>query len=178
MSSDELLEPDGLDNLTTRSIEDVRAQRAACLEVETGLSYLRRLVQGSLDIAGREIAHRAGDDAGPRSDALVDELPDILGDNPRPAGVGRLSATLAPTQVDAELQAEYQSLVDDGRLAHVAELDDDALAALDGRLRSLEAQISAKRHRYHERIDALQAELTRRYQSGEASVDTLLRDAT
>lgn len=178
MSADELLDPGGLDNLTSQAIEDVRARRASCLEVETGLSYLRRLVQGSIDIVERERAHRAGDDREPSTADLLGELPAILGDTPRPAGVGRLSATIAPTQVDVELQAEYDQLVDGGRLARVAELDDPELEQLAVALRALETRISAKRHRYHDRIDALQAELTRRYQSGEASVDSLLRDAT
>ncbi len=34
--------------------------------------------------------------------------------------------------------------------------------------------MSERRHAYFERIDALQAELTRRYRTGEASVDGLL----
>jgi phosphoenolpyruvate carboxylase len=70
--------------------------------------------------------------------------------------------------------AEYERLAGDGRLAQAADLDSDALSALLGDLRDLEQRVSTKRKAYHDRIDALQAELTRRYQTGEASVDTLL----
>ena len=58
---DHLLDPEALADLEQRPIEDVRAQRAACVEVETGLSYLRRLIQGSLDIVGQAIEQRGAD---------------------------------------------------------------------------------------------------------------------
>ena len=35
--------------------------------------------------------------------------------------------------------------------------------------------MSRRRRSLHERIDALQAEITRRYRTGEASVESLLR---
>ena len=38
-----------------------------------------------------------------------------------------------------------------------------------------EAELSARRRTLHERIDVLQAEITRRYKTGEASVESLLR---
>jgi hypothetical protein len=84
---------------------------------------------------------------------------------------------LEPTRFDAELGAEYEELVGDGRVARAADLGEDELATLLGQLRELERRVSEQRHEYHERIDALQGELTRRYRTGEASVDTLLRDA-
>jgi hypothetical protein len=42
-------------------------------------------------------------------------------------------------------------------------------------MRDFENDLSALRRRLHERIDALQAEIGRRYRDGEASVDSLLR---
>lgn len=174
---DHLLDPDGLVDLEKRPIEDVRSQRAACVEVETGLSYLRRLIQGSLDIVGRAIDQREA--GGPAVDVaeLVDQLPAILGDALRPARAGRLVDPLEPTRFDAELGAEYEQLVGGGRVAHASDLGDEELHQLLDQLRELERRVSTQRHQYHERIDALQAELTRRYRTGEASVDSLLRDA-
>lgn len=180
MSSDhdELLEPIGPDQLAALPIDEVRRLRAAGTDVETGLSYLRRMVQGAIDIITREHAHRSG--AAPTSgdEGLLDELPGILGDHGRPAGVGRLPQTLEPTTFDMELAAEYESLIGDGHLARVGELDDAELDALLAQLGDLESRVSAKRRGYLDRIDALQSELTRRYQTGEATVDSLLRDAT
>ena len=85
--------------------------------------------------------------------------------------------SLEPPRCDAELGAEYEQLVGDGRVARATDLDDAELAQLLEQLRELERRVSSQRHEYHARIDALQAELTRRYRTGEASVDTLLRDA-
>jgi hypothetical protein len=42
-------------------------------------------------------------------------------------------------------------------------------------LSDLEHAVSARRRSLHERIDALQSELTRRYKTGEATVDSLLQ---
>lgn len=174
---DHLLDPADLVDLENRPIADIRSRRAACIEVETGLSYLRRLIQGSLDIVGQAIEQRgAGGQAIDVGD-LVSQLPSILGDALRPASPGRLVEALEPTRFDAELGAEYEQLVGDGRVAQAADLGDDELALLLDQLRELERRVSSLRHDYHLRIDALQGELTRRYRTGEASVDTLLRDA-
>ena len=172
-----LLDPGALENLSSQSIEDVRAQRATCLDVETGLSYLRRLVQGSIDIIAGELRRRGGAPATGAGEGLIDELAGILGDNQRPTGSGRLSASLEPTHFDDELTAEYDALVGDGRLARVEQLDGDELDGLTTSLGELETRISEHRRAFHDHIDVLQAEITRRYQSGEASVDTILRDA-
>ena len=42
-------------------------------------------------------------------------------------------------------------------------------------LDQFEQQVSGRRRELHQRIDALQAEITRRYRTGEASVETLLK---
>ena len=52
--------------------------RAECDEVETGLSLLRRVVQGHLDIVDEELARRAGGGALGDRTALLDRLPEVL----------------------------------------------------------------------------------------------------
>jgi hypothetical protein len=170
---DHLLADEFLADLDRRPIEEVRAMRAECVEVETGLSYLRRMVQGPLDIVNRELVRR---EVGGHADraALIDELPGILADGPRPAGVGRLSQQLEPTAVDAELAARLDDILAGGVIGEVTELDDPRLLDLRSQLEAFEQVVSERRHAYFDRIDALQAELTRRYATGEASVDGLL----
>ena len=171
--TDRMLSSDYLADLQARPIEEIREMRAECVEVETGLSYLRRMVQGPLDIVNRELVRREVGGLGDRA-TLIDELPGILADGPRPAGVGRLSRTLEPTVVDAELSAELDGLLGGGVVAEVVSLDDATLVELQAGLEQFEQRVSDRRHAYFERIDALQAELTRRYRTGEASVDSLL----
>jgi hypothetical protein len=171
--SDRLLSPDLLDGLASRPIDEVRTLRADCVEVETGLSYLRRMVQGPLDIVHREQRHRSSGAEGDLS-SLVDELPDVLAEGTRSSGVGRLPQTLEPTSVDPALEAELGVLIGDGRIGTVTEMSDPDLGELAERLSAFERRVSERRRAFHERIDALQAELTRRYRTGEASVESLL----
>jgi hypothetical protein len=172
-SADRLLAPGLLDDIANRSIDEVRALRAECVAVETGLSYLRRMVQGPLDIVHREQARRSTGADGDLA-TLVDELPDVLAEHTRTSGVGRLPQTLEPTEVDPALQAELDELVGGGRIATVTEMSDDDLAALAAALADFERKVSEQRRAFFERIDALQAELARRYKTGEASVESLL----
>jgi hypothetical protein len=172
-ATDRLLDPDLLDGLATRPIDEVRTLRAECVDVETGLSYLRRMVQGPLDIVHREQARRTSGAEGDLA-TIVDELPDLLAEHTRTAGVGRLSQTLEPTALDPALEAELNALVGGGRVATVTEMSDADLEELAAGLTAFERKVSEQRHAFFERIDALQAELTRRYRTGEASVESLL----
>lgn len=165
--------PSDLGSVESWAIEDVRSARARLQEVETGLSYVRRVVQGRLDIVNAELARRrdGGDPGDLRS--LIDDLPSILGEHLRAPGVGRLPTGVGEGAVDPELEA---------RLAEVAvvsddlpELPTDALEALGERLAELEREVSDRRRDLFASIDTLQAELTRRYRTGEADVESLLR---
>jgi hypothetical protein len=75
----------------------------------------------------------------------------------------------------AELEAELDGIVSPGSMTHLPEMDDAALQDVVAKLEAFEHVVSGHRHDLFERIDALQAEITRRYRTGEASVDTLLR---
>ena len=59
---------------------------------------------------------------------------------------------------------------------HLRELDAAELASLTEAIAAFEARVSADRRERYDRLDALSAELVRRYRDGEADVDTLLAD--
>jgi hypothetical protein len=170
----QILDPDYLGDLTSRSLDEVRTMRAECQEVETGLSMLRRVVQGRLDIVGLELEQRSSGDASDLPELLA-RLPEVLSERSRTEGPGRLPTLLAPEEVDSELQVRLDELAPPGRLAGPSSLDDDELRSIAAGLAEFEQEVSARRRELFERIDALQAEITRRYREGEASVDTLLR---
>ena len=171
--AERMLRPDYLTVLEARPIDEIRAMRDECVEVETGLSYLRRMVQGPLDIVSRDLVRREVGGEPDRA-ALIEELPGILADGPRPPGNGRLSQTLEPVAHDPELAGELDTLVGGGAIADITSLDDRQLLDLQAGLTDFEHRVSERRREFFGRIDALQAELTRRYKSGEASVDSLL----
>jgi hypothetical protein len=133
-------------------------------------------VQGRLDIVGLELHRRAdGGDPGDLSD-LISKLPETLADRTRTPGFGRLPQLLAPGEIDPALEAELDGIVAHGELRDLGHVADEDLASLAAELAALEGRVSSQRKALFERIDALQAEITRRYKSGEASVESLLRE--
>jgi hypothetical protein len=163
-----------VDDLTALSMDELRAKRTESQTVETGLSYLRRLAQGRLDIGAAEQRRRtAGGDPVDR-EHLVASLSGILGDHLIAPGNGRLPQMLGPdlNEVDTE---SLDAIAGPNRLANLGECSDDDLAGLVERLSAYEHDVSAKRRALFEQIDALQAEITRRYKTGEASVESLLQ---
>ena len=163
-----------MDDLAARPIEEIRAMRAECQEVETGLSFLRRVAQGHLDIVAAEIARRRDGGAPADVAALVDRLPEILADHLRAPGNGRLPTTLGPGRPDSELEERLADLVAASGIDTLESVDDDALRQVCDDLSRLEQEASTRRRALFDRIDGLQAELTRRYRTGEASVESLL----
>ena len=173
---DAILADDYLAGLTTLPIEELRRRRSDCQEVEVSLSYLRRVVQGRLDIVLAELRHRR-DGTTHDLQTLVDELPAILSEKVHAGGNGRLSRLLSPGDepgVDDALLARIDAVADDRRLSDLSECSDADIEGLVDDLQSMESDVSAQRRAIHERIDALQAELVRRYKTGEANVNTLL----
>jgi hypothetical protein len=169
-----LLEPGYLGDLQRRPLEEVRAMRSECQQVEVGLSYLRRLAQARLDIIAGELRRRTeGGDPSDLSD-LIGKLPEILADRVHAPGIGRLPQHLAPGDSEQDLQSELEAIVSEGGLASLPEMDEEHVRRLEEALVAFEHDVSANRRELHQRIDALQAEITRRYQTGEANVDTLL----
>jgi len=109
----------------------------------------------------------------PSDDDLVRELAATLADRSRPPGNGRLPQLMAPDAVGVDT-ADLDAIARPGALARITECPDAELVDLVEKLSAYEASVSKQRRALHERIDALQAELTRRYRTGEASIESLL----
>ena len=54
-----VLEPSYVGGLADAPIEQIRAMRAECTELENGASFVRRLAQGRLDLLSEEATRRA-----------------------------------------------------------------------------------------------------------------------
>ena len=171
---DRLLAPTYLDDVDGLSLDDIRRMRTECQEAEASLSYLRRLIQGRMDIVHAYLERPAGSDA-PDLSSVVDNLAGILAGPGRPAGPGRNPVLHSPDTDDmGALTTELDGILGADEVGRLGDLDDEALRDLAGRLRDLENRVSAERRGLHERIDTLQAELVERHKSGRASVDGLL----
>ncbi len=163
-------------DLQSLTFPELRELRLKFQEFEVDQSYLRRLVQGHLDIARAEQISRSRGESLRASD-LVEALPSILGTGIRAAGPARAPGALAP-RTDGALTAELDALVGPEGLTQLDRLDPDRLAALCEDLTNLELAVSARRRLLFDRIDAIQAEITRRYRTGEAQIDHLLPPET
>jgi len=159
--------------LASLPIDQLRAQRLQRKAEGDAASYLRRLVQGRLDIVRHEVTRRdAGEAAASLSD-LVAALPETLGNRVVGAGPGRPSR-LELVGDDPALVAELDAVCGPSKLAHLPEVDDAELHRLADALSELETVVSVRRRQIFVELDALSHELTRRYRTGEASVDDLL----
>src|SRR4051812_31580652 len=116
-------------------MSDLRAKRSECQTIEVGLSYLRRLAQGRLDIVAAEQRRRASGEEPLAGQTLVAGLSDILGDHIHAPGNGRLPQLMSPDLNDVDT-THIDEIAGPGRLSHLADVSDDDLAELVERLSS------------------------------------------
>lgn len=168
---DRVLAEDYLAGLGEAPLADVRALRDEAEQEEVDLSYIRRMVQGHLDIVRAELNRRDG--SGPAG-TLVEGLAKTLADEPRgPArGLGRHS-TVEPSRVDSH-RRYVEALVADVDLTDTGARSSDELHHAMRVLSEEEQVLSAKRREVQQVMDACSAEITRRYRDGEADVSALL----
>lgn len=173
---DRVLSADYASGLDDLRLDEVRSRRGECQEIELGLSFARRLVQGRLDIIHDELERRgAGEGRSDPSD-LVDRLKEggMLAEHERPPGFGRLPTLLTPDEGSDEFLAEIDEAVDAESLANLPELSDDVIRKLADQFTSVERSLSERRRKVFDRIDAFQAEIVRRYKTGSANPNELL----
>ena len=170
-----LLGPDYLADLESLPMGEVRRRRDESQEAADALSYLRRIVQGRLDIVYAEIERRLGGESTDIHE-LVGRLErgEILSDSARPSGFGRLPLSMGAADADGWITRELGTVLDAKRVGMLHELPEDEIRAIADALGEMERKVSDQRNALHQRHDALQAEVVRRYRSGEATVDGLL----
>lgn len=161
---DRVLADGYVEDVTSLDDAELRAKRAECEQVEAKLSYLRRLVQGRLDIVSAEIERRRRGGEADLSD-LVARLPEILADRSRAPGPGRMPTNLQPPDDDS-LTAELDAISGPSALGSLPELPDEQLAAAADQLRDLEQRVSGQRRAVFGVIDTIQAELADRLGPG------------
>jgi hypothetical protein len=168
---DRVLSEGYLDGLASLPLSEVRELRDQAEQEEADLSYLRRMLQGRVDIINAELARRRGD-AG-AGGSIIDQLPSILADERSPArGLGR-HTVIEPSRVD-EHRRLVERLVGDSDLSALAGRTAEQLEETLERFGDQERQISEQRHAVQIVMDAAAHEITRRYRDGEADVSALL----
>ena len=146
--------------LTEKPEDAVRELRDTAREVETEISFLRRLAQSRLDIFKAEQDRRSR--GGSLSD-LIAALPSILasGETRSSAPNSRLSSILAPSP-SIEFKRGMETLVSDNSLANLDQVTDEELVSSMKELEDFEVEVSETRKKLHTVIDELEGEIARR----------------
>ncbi|MEV7346052.1 AmfC protein [Streptomyces sp. NPDC093544] len=169
-------------DLAVLRLPELRVLRRDAQRDEADLSYVRRLLQGRIDILRAELARRGGLRApgagqprvvGSGELSVVQRLSEILTDAP-----ARHRSSARHVTVGTPHGEEYRRLASD-MLSEVelSDLDartDEELGAGMGRLVRYEQQVSRRRQQLQRTADDCSAEIARRYREGEAQVDDLL----
>lgn len=155
---------------TALSLDDLRATRVRLQGEDDAVSFVRRITQARLDLVRAEQQRRSGGD----TDPLSADLPEILGSHltggaPRPPRP-------AEDFSDHPMAAAFDELCETHGAGDLESLSDAELATLADALADFEQSRSSERRQLFDRIDALSAELVRRYRDGEATVDGLLEN--
>lgn len=151
------------------SLDELRSLRSELQAEDDVVSYVRRVAQARVDLVRAEIHRR---ERGERHEDLPSELRVVLS-NQLTTGTSRPPRPIENLD-DNELSDELDAICVEHGFARIDELETPALVALDGRLTAFERRVSDDRRERFDRLDALSAELVRRYRDGEASVDGLL----
>ncbi|MFH8289403.1 ABC transporter substrate-binding protein [Streptomyces sp. NPDC018059] len=160
-------------DLAARRLPELRELRRAAQQDEADLSYVRRLLQGRIDILRAEIARR-GNTLEPKPEAaVVDRLSEILADAPARQRSSARHVTLG-TPHSEEYRLLATEMLAEVALSDLAARTDEELSAAMGRLVRYEQQVSRRRQSLQRTADHCSAEITRRYREGEAQVDDLL----
>ncbi|MFJ8807671.1 aerial mycelium formation protein [Streptomyces sp. NPDC102490] len=164
-------------DLTALSLPELRTLRRDAQREEADLSYVRRLLQGRIDILRAELAGR-----GPASSSsvvtaatgsVVERLSEILADAPARQRSSARHVTLG-TPRSEECRRLAAEMLGEVELSDLTARTDVELTAGMGRLVRYEQQVSRRRQRLQRTADGCGAEIARRYREGEAQVDDLL----
>lgn len=154
---------------STLPLDELRRLRTTLQREDDVVSYVRRVAQARLDLVRAEITRR---ERGERGLDLPSELRIVLSQHLTggPARPPRPTDELG----DDPLSDELDRICADHGFSRLDELDADEAGRLADALTEFERRVSTDRRERFDRLDALSAELVRRYREGEATVDTLL----
>lgn len=157
--SDRVLHPSFVVGLAELSNDELLTRRDDAIQEESDVSYIRRLIQGRLDLLKFEQERRRGEKLLPEQDssgddaALVKALTSILTDKSRPESRGTQAAGIRAVPVHAQREPEVsafsrrsaEAAVADVRFSDLKSLSDDELTAAIEQFSELEKDVSTKR---------------------------------
>ena len=171
---DRIIEPSFMDGLQERSIDELRDMRDQCAEGETEVSFERRLCQARIDILSAELDQRSGNTSG---GDLISRLPQILAEESRSEGSGALPSRAPDLSIPRNTdipRRRVEEIVGEQTLARLAQVPTEEIRKIIESLAEHERNLSTRRKTVHDVLDAIQAEIVRRYTTGEEDPSSLL----
>lgn len=161
-----LLDPNFVVALDARAVDELRAMKLECTDIENSLSYLRRLAQARMEILEAEHERRL---RGGSVEDLVKDLPRILSAESGRSTISdtRVSPPDAPA-VELRWPDGREQVVADTTLANLPRIAPDELESTRKRLRDFERELSEFRREMHAVIDTLEREIAARQVAGTA----------
>jgi len=153
------------------SLEELRALRNELQGEDDVVSYVRRVAQARVDLVRAEMHRR---ERGEEYEDLSSELRVVLSTH-LTGGPARPPRPVENLD-DNELSDALDRVCAEHGFSRLDELTQDELENLERELSAFERKVSDDRRARFDKLDALSAELVRRYRDGEASVDGLLED--
>ncbi|MGW5367278.1 RsiG family protein [Streptomyces sp. NPDC004009] len=161
-------------DLTRLTLPELRTVRRDAQRDEADLSYVRRLLQGRIDILRAELARRGRASVPAPADAsVVERLPEILTDAPARQRSSARHVTLG-TPLNEEYRLLAAEMLGEVELSDLGARTDRELTTALGRLIGYEQEVSRRRQHLQHVMDDCSGEIARRYRVGEAQVDDLL----
>jgi hypothetical protein len=159
---DRVLQPEFVSDLDKVDLGELRERRDTTEDVESQISFYRRLLHGRMDLLDFELTRRSGTE----ERTLLEALPEIL-------AKGMILGTeptlryieVMPPMPESTGKRLIDKIMDDGVLAQLPDLTDDEISeALDG-LRKFERELSVQRKQLFHVIDRIQDEIVERYRT-------------
>jgi hypothetical protein len=160
--------PDALDALDALGLPELRTLLRGAQQEEGDLSYVRRLLQGRIDILRAELRRRS-DPGSP----LLDLLPKILADLPSRHRTSARHVTLG-TPHSEKYRSLAEEMLAEVELSDLTARTDDEIHDAMARLVRYEQEVSQRRQVIQRTADGCSTEIARRYREGEAQVEDLL----
>ncbi len=157
---DRVLAPEFVTDLSSLSLEEVRERRQEAMQEEADLSYVRRMLQGRIDILTEQLD--SGEAA--TDEELVARLTQALvaHGSVQPSSSRHLVAE--PSRL-MERRRYVERLISDVGLSDVASMTPEQVRGAVARLKEQEGVVSGVRADVHAVIDRLTVEMADRYRS-------------
>ena len=169
---DLVTDPAYVQDLSSLSMEELRERRSVLDDLDTELSYYRRMLHGRMDLLSFEIRRRSGEE----TRTLIEALPQILAD-----GIDGPSRNVIPRDLSLDLpelggkgNRAIDRVIGDDFLARLPSLDDTDLEEIQAALTDAEREVSTQRRSVYDVHDRISAEITHRYRQGLADAADLL----